>query len=321
MAAKASAKSPKKDPVSSPSVEVRAKGSKRKLAVAAAVEPPPKQLTLEERWASLQERLLKADPEFQRAYQESLDMSWIYHDSALEGSVYTPIELRSAVDRVSPLDPNGPSANGPNAPGAASSGVAFQGAVVDSSIQPICEEIRRHREALEFIRDFATKKRMPITIDVVKKIYLILHPEEGDIKTVKYRKDIPQHRLYFHEYAPPDKITYKVRQILDWTNDPETRRTRSAVRIAARAHYDLLRVFPFTTDSGKVARLFMNLLLLRNGFPPAIVHSTERQRYYEALKGASAVMTQIVHESIENNLASVEKLLEAHESKGYAVKV
>ena len=65
----------------------------------------------------------------------------------------------------------------------------------------------------------------------------------------------------------------------------------------------------------------MNLLLLRNGFPPAIVHSTERQRYYEALKGASAVMTQIVHESIENNLASVEKLLEAHESKGYAVKV
>ena len=300
MAAKASAKSSKKEIVSAPAVVDRvaaAKGSsKRKLAVAAPVDPPPKQLTLEERWASLTERLLKAEPEFQRAYQESLDMSWIYHDSALEGSVYTPIELRSAVDPGSPL-------------------------VTDSSIQPVCEEIRRHREALEFIRDYATKKRMPITLDVVKKIYLILHPEEGDIKTVKYRKDIPQHRLYFHEYAAPDKITYKVRQILDWTNDPETRRTRSAVRIAARAHYDLLRVFPFTTDSGKVARLFMNLLLLRNGFPPAIVHSTERQRYYEALKGASAVMTQIVHESIENNLASVEKLLEAHESKGYAVKV
>jgi Fic family protein len=301
MAAKASAKSSRKEPVAAPAGSSggasasSTRGSKRKLAVA-AVDPPPKQLTLEERTASLEERLLKADPEFQRAYRENLDMSWIYHDSALEGSVYTPIELRSAVDPGSPL-------------------------VTDSSIQPICEEIRRHREALDFIRDYATKKRMPITIDIVKKIYLILHPEEGDIKTVKYRKDIPQHRLYFHEYAPPDKITYKVRQILDWTNDPETRRTRSAVRIAARAHYDLLRVFPFTTDSGKVARLFMNLLLLRNGFPPAIVHSTERQRYYEALKGSSAVMTQIVHESIENNLASVEKLLEAHESKGYAVKV
>jgi Fic family protein len=295
MAAKASPKSSRKEPVAAPS-GAGVKGSKRKLAVAAAVEPPPKQLTLEERTAGLETRLLAAEAEFQRAYRENLDMSWIYHDSALEGSVYTPIELRSAVDPGSPL-------------------------VTDSSIQPICEEIRRHREALDFIRDYALKKRMPINIDVVKKIYLILHPEEGDIKTVKYRKDIPQHRLYFHEYAPPDKITYKVRQILDWVNDPETRRTRSAVRIAARAHYDLLRVFPFTTDSGKVARLFMNLLLLRNGFPPAIVHSTERQRYYEALKGSSAIMTQIVHESIENNLASVEKLLEAHESKGYAVKV
>lgn len=328
MAAKASAKTSKKEPVSAPAaatpISRGAKGSKRKLAVATPVDPPPKQLTLEERWASLNERLAKAEPEFQRAYQESLDMSWIYHDSALEGSVYTPIELRSAVDPGVPLGTATPPSGSPGLGGAPGAPVSALQPGPDSSIQPICEEIRRHREALDFIRDFANqarKKRIPITIDVVKKIYLILHPEEGDIKTVKYRKDIPQHRLYFHEYAPPDKITYKVRQILDWTNDPETRRTRSAVRIAARAHYDLLRVFPFATDSGKVARLFMNLLLLRNGFPPAIVHSTERQRYYEALKGASAVMTQIVHESIENNLASVEKLLEAHESKGYAVKV
>ncbi len=337
MAAKASVgvprKTSKKEPAAPPSGGAAGgavKGSKRKLAVAPArpapSEPPPKQLSLEERWASLLERLAKGEPEFQRAYQESLDMSWIYHDSALEGSVYTPIELRSATagagSGAGSSSGGGGDGAGERGLGAASS-VTPPGAplVTDSSIQPICEEIRRHREALEFIRDYATKKRMPITIDVVKKIYLILHPEEGDIKTVKYRKDIPQHRLYFHEYAAPDKITYKVRQILDWTNDPETRRTRSPIRIAARAHYDLLRVFPFTTDSGKVARLFMNLLLIRNGLPPAIVHSTERQRYYEALKGASAVMTQIVHESIENNVASVEKLLEAHESKGYAVKV
>jgi Fic family protein len=289
MAAKASPKTTRKDPAP-------AARSKRKLVPAAPVEPAPKPLTLEERSAKLDERLTAAGEEFQRAYKDSLDMSWIYHDSALEGSVYTGQELKAAIDPGAPV-------------------------VTDSTIQPICEEIRRHREALEYIRDYATKKRQPVTVDVLKKIYLILHPEEGDIKTVKYRKDIPQHRLYFHEYAPPDKITYKVRQVVDWTNDPETRRTRSAVRVAARAHYDLLRVFPFTSDSGKVARLFMNLLLLRSGYPPAIVHSTERQRYYEALKGSSAMMTQIVHEAIENNLGSVEKLLEVHESKGYTVRV
>jgi Fic family protein len=289
MAAKASPKSSRKEPVAT------AARSKRKIPVVAPVEPP-KPLTLEERVAKLEARLMAASPEFQQMYRDNLDMSWIHHDSALEGNVYTQQELRAAIDPTAAV-------------------------VTDSSIQPICEEIRRHREALDYIRDYAQKKRQPINVDVIKKLYLILHPEEGDIKTVKYRKDIPQHRLYFHEYAPPDKITYKVRQIIDWVNDPETRRTRSAIRIAARAHYDLLRVFPFPTDSGKVARLFMNLLLLRSGYPPAIVHSTERQRYYEALKGSSATMTQIIHEAIENNLASVEKLLDAHENKGYTVRV
>ncbi len=253
-------------------------------------EPPKPVLSIEERTALLEARLLKADPSFQEHYRENLDMSWIYHDSAIEGVVYTFQELRTAVDPMAQV-------------------------VADSSLQPACEEIRRHREALHYVRDYAPKKRQPITVDLIKKIYLILHPEEGDLKTVKYRKDIPQHRLYFHEYAPPDKITYKVRAVIEWVNDPETRRTRSPMRLAARAHYDLLRVFPFATDSGKVARLFMNLLLLRAGYPPAIVHSTERQRYYDALKGASTAMTQIVQESIDNNLASVEKMLETYEAQ------
>lgn len=241
--------------------------------------------SLDKRTASLEALLRAAPAAIQNAYREQLDMSWIYHDAALEGTVYTFEELRTAIDP------------------------SFSAAVVDASIQPVCEEIRRHREALRCIRDLAVRRKVPITVDVIKKIYLCLHPEAGDLTTVRYRKDIPQHRLYFHEYAAPDKIPYKVRQIVDWVNDPETKRTRNPVRLAARAHFDLLRVFPFSTDSGKVARLFMNLLLLRSGYPPAIVHSTERQRYYEALKGSSVAMTQIVLDSIENNLTSIEKML------------
>jgi Fic family protein len=252
---------------------------------------PPKALSVEERYATLEERLKSAPVEATAKYLADLDMSWIAHDSALEGVVYTLAELRSAM-------------------GANDGEVAF-----DSSLQPVVEEIRRHREALNFVREQATKKRVPITVDVVKRIYCVLHPEEGDVKTVKYRKDIPQHRLYFHEYAPPDKIAYKLRQVIDWVNDPETRRTRTPIRLAARAHYDIVRIFPFATDSGKVARLVMNLLLLRGGCPPAIIHSTERQRYYEALKGSSTTMHAIVQDAVENSLASIEKLLDALDVK------
>jgi Fic family protein len=252
---------------------------------------PPKALSVEERTAYLEGRLKQAPLEAQVKYQADLDMSWIAHDSALEGVVYTLAELRSAM-------------------GATEGEVGF-----DSSLQPVVEEIRRHREALNFVREQAIKRRVPVTVDIVKRIYCVLHPEEGDVKTVKYRKDIPQHRLYFHEYSPPDKIAYKLRQVIDWVNDPETRRSRTPVRLAARAHYDIVRIFPFANDSGKVARLVMNLLLLRGGCPPAIIHSTERQRYYEALKGSSTTMHAIVQDAIENSLASIEKLLDAYDVK------
>jgi Fic family protein len=250
---------------------------------------PPRPPSIEERTSTLEERLKKAPADVVEKYRVDLDTSWIAHDSALEGVVYTLAELRAAM-------------------GAPDAATAF-----DSSLQPVVEEIRRHREALNFVREQALKRRVPLTVDLVKRIYCILHPEEGDVKTVKYRKDIPQHRLYFHEYAAPDKIGVKLRQVVDWVNSPETRRTRSPVRLAARAHYDILRIFPFTSDSGKVARLVMNLLLLRSGYPPAVIHSTERQRYYEALKGSSATMYSIVQDAIENSLASIEKLIGNYE--------
>jgi hypothetical protein len=257
-----------------------------------AVAPPPPpvapSLPIEERYAKILARLNTADPEFRREYRESFDMSWVYHDSALEGVVYTYQELKTATD---------PSV----------------GSVPDG-MQPVCEEIRRHRQAIEYVRELAERKRIPITVDTIKKLYVILRPDEGDVKSVKYRKDIPQHRLYFHEYAAPDKIAYRVRQVIDWLNGPEPKKLKSPIRIASRVHYDLVRVFPFPNDSGKVARLLMNALLMRAGYPPAIIHSTERQRYYEALKGQLPIILQMANDSIINALLSIEKRFDEYDA-------
>jgi hypothetical protein len=120
--------------------------------------------------------------------------------------------------------------------------------------------------------------------------------------------------LYFHEYAAPDKIAYRVRQVIDWLNGPEPKKLKSPIRIASRVHYDLVRVFPFPNDSGKVARLLMNALLMRAGYPPAIIHSTERQRYYEALKGQLPVILQMANDSIINALLSIEKRFDEYDA-------
>ncbi|HWO08638.1 MAG TPA: Fic family protein, partial [Polyangiaceae bacterium] len=169
------------------------------------------------------------------------------------------------------------------------------------------------------VRELGERKRQPATLDQLKRIYLTLHPEEGDLKTVRYRKEIPQHRMYFHEYAAPDKIPYKVRQVFDWLNGPEPKKLKSPLRVAARVHYDILRIFPFGKDSGKVARLFMNMLLLRADFPPAILHSTERQRYYEALKGSPNTISNMVEAAILNALQSIEKQLGAQDTRLRAI--
>jgi hypothetical protein len=263
----------------------------RTLPPPPAPEPPA---TIEERYAKLQARLQQTSDDFRSTYEENFVMSWIHHDSALEGVVYTYEELRTAVN--------------PNVT-----------VVPDSSLQSVCEEIRRHKQAIEVVRELGERKRQPATLDQLKRIFLTLHPEEGDLKTVRYRKEIPQHRMYFHEYAAPDKIPYKVRQVFDWLNGPEPKKLKSPLRVAGRVHYDLLRIFPFAKDSGKVARLFMNMLLLRADYPPAILHSTERQRYYEALKGSPNTICNMLESAILNALQSIEKQLGTQDTRLRAI--
>jgi len=256
-----------------------------------APEPPA---TVEERYAKVVDRLKHTSEDFRSAYEENFLMSWIHHDSALEGVVYTYEELRTAVN--------------PNVT-----------VVPDSSLQSVCEEIRRHKAAIEVVRELGERKRQPATLDQLKRIFLTLHPEEGDLKTVRYRKEIPQHRMYFHEYAAPDKIPYKVRQIFDWLNGPEPKKLKSPLRVAGRVHYDLIRIFPFAKDSGKVARLFMNMLLLRADYPPAILHSTERQRYYEALKGSPNTIYNMLESAITNALQSIDRQLGTQDTRLRAI--
>ena len=234
--------------------------------------------TVEQKVAQLQELELRANPSEAADYNYRLEMSWIHHDNALEGIVYDPHELVAA---------------------------AHSGVVSDSSLIPVYDEIRQYRAAIAVIRGMATRKRAPITLDTIKLIYAALAPEEIEGKTPpRYRKDMPLHRVYFHDITPPDKIGYQMRQLIRWLASDEVKRTMHPVRVAAKAHYKLLHIFPFPKHSGKVARLLMNMMLLRDGYPPAIVHATERQRYYEALKTSPDAVATVINDALRNSVDS-----------------
>lgn len=55
---------------------------------------------------------------------------------------------------------------------------------------------------------------------------------------------------------------------------------------AAVIHHKFTAIHPFVDGNGRVARLLMNLVLLRGGYPIVNVRREERPRYYEALSYA-----------------------------------
>ena len=228
--------------------------------------------SLEERVTTLRELIDAAPEQLLTEYQGRFDIAWIYHDSALEGVVYSMDELRSAMrDEV----------------------------VADTSLIPVYDEIRNHMGAIEMIREMSSRRRFTVSLEVIKKLFAQLAPEELEGKgPPKYRKDMPLHRLYFHEISQPDKISYRMRQLVQWLSEPETKKTMHPVRMASRVHYQLLHIYPFPRHSGKVARLVMNLILMRAGYPPVVIHATERQRYYEALRSGEDATAALVNQAL-----------------------
>lgn len=57
---------------------------------------------------------------------------------------------------------------------------------------------------------------------------------------------------------------------------------------AFAAHRRLVDIHPFNDGNGRVARLLMNLILLRGGYPPVAVRPEDRLAYVRALQDAQA---------------------------------
>lgn len=282
--------------------------------------------TIDAKLEKLQEMLATMEEQALADFQERLDMSWIYHDCALEGTVLSFHELKSAIDKD---------------------------VVSDVSLIPTYDEIRAHKAAIDWVREQAAKgKKHPITLDTLLKLRDVLNPEPtpppapiasvpppppvpavllepkappvllepkapskepkpapstAPSEPTPYRKDTPVHRLYFHDIPSADKIPGEMKKLGEWLQEPETKKL-PALRLASRLHFKLMQIYPFPKHSGKHARLAMNLVLLRAGYPPAIVHSTERQRYYESLRGPATALHNIMLESLENAIESAIKL-------------
>lgn len=77
--------------------------------------------------------------------------------------------------------------------------------------------------------------------------------------------------------------------IRDWISDAQSLRKveRSELPEAlAGLHAEFEQIHPFLDGNGRAGRLVLNLLLVRLGYPPAIIYKGERTRYLAALRRA-----------------------------------
>lgn len=87
---------------------------------------------------------------------------------------------------------------------------------------------------------------------------------------------------------PPDWTEVPV-LIHDWLAEAQEAPKPDEAAIAealARLHARFEQVHPFLDGNGRTGRLILNLLLVRLGYPPAIVYKRDRGRYLDALRRA-----------------------------------
>lgn len=208
-----------------------------------------------------------------REFDARLRISLIYHDTALEGNVLTHSEIKAAIDPT---------------------------IISDTSLIPAYDKIKAYDAACDYAAELSDSRKK-IKLDTIREIAERLnHRDPGQ---AQYRKDNPLHRLYYHDIAPPEKISYQMRKLGEWL-DSRTTQAMHPIERAARLHYKLMHVFPWAKLTGRTARVMANMMLQQANYPIAVIHSIDRQGYYEALKDDGDAIVLLYLEAVEMTATS-----------------
>ncbi len=252
------------------------------------------------RYSDIEERieelntLLSDMPEERHIFDEKCRIAYLYHDSALDGVVLTYHELRAAVDAT---------------------------VMSDSALLPTYQEISNHSRALDWIkelaaRDFSGDKRQAlITKQGILDSHIMLNSKLPRKKPGVFRQEMPLHRLYFHELLDPSLIETALDTLCEELKIPDFI-SQHPINQAVLFHQRFMEIFPFTKASGRIGRLWMNYFLVGAGYPPVIIHGSDRQRYFETLRDGPEALRLLLLDSMDAALeASVKRLREVFKNR------
>jgi Fic family protein len=184
-------------------------------------------------------------------------------------------------------------------------------------------DARNHAEAIDWLYE-AIKDNRSITQGLIKEInalllcginYTLAINENGlKIRKPAYPgkyKTLLNHVLKpdgtIHFYTDPIHTTDEMELLCQWIN--EQLENRHPLIVSAMAHYNMVRIHPFDDGNGRGARILMNLIFIKKGYPVAIIKNENRRKYLSALDQADKGAIEPFLKFIADSLIDTEKII------------
>ena len=173
---------------------------------------------------------------------------------------------------------------------------------VDVEPEHLVTVLDDHMAAAEMVYAFIREDR-PITKHAMRELHaqITAHQETHNAvdmlgRRVQRRlrrgvwKDFPNNPTRpdgtVHLYAPPEQVDSQLDILLDLYRIYEP--ARHPLLTGAWLHHRFIQVHPFADGNGRTGRVLLNWHLVRNGWPPILVHRQDRNAYLYAMQQADA---------------------------------
>ena len=189
--------------------------------------------------------------------RESLNIEWTYNSNGIEGNTLNLRETQMVLQE----------------------GVTIKGKSLREHF-----EAKNHERAINYLHNLVNEDYKLRSIDILSLHGLVLQNIEEDFAGRLRNAGV---RIAGANFVPPNaqKVSDLLDELIDFVNSNPS--GLNDIELATVFHHKLAWIHPFFDGNGRTVRLAMNLLLMRRGFPPAIILKNDRKKYYDALNQAN----------------------------------
>ncbi|MFV5701299.1 Fic family protein [Flavobacterium sp. XS2P12] len=208
--------------------------------------------------------------------KESLSIEWTYNSNSIEGNTMSLRETQMVIQE----------------------GITIKGKSLREHF-----ETHNHDKAIDYLYSIVDEDYNLQSIDILSLHGLVLRSIEDDFAGRIRNGGV---RITGANFTPPNanKVPDLLDELIDFINTNPLE--LNDIELATVFHHKLVWIHPFFDGNGRTVRLAMNLLLMRSGFPPAIILKNDRKKYYEALNQANGgnyqKLTLLMCQSLERTL-------------------